>query len=498
MGEAPEAAAASSSELHPHFGLLQATALNVTMIVGAGVFITIPPMLGVLPGPLALLGWLVAGVLILIDGLVWSELAATMPGSGGSYLYLLECYGKDRWGRLMAFLFVWQFLISGPLEIASGLIAMAQFAHNISPTVAQFDREWTRELFLGYWQEDKALTMIFGPARLGVLLVGVLLIWLLYRRITILGKLTVTFWVGVLGAIAWILIEGACRFDPAIAFDYSGAAAQLPDDFSQKLGLAMSLSIYSYLGYYNVCYIGDEVRAPARTIPRAILLSAVLVIVLFVGLHLAMLGVVPWSSVPQEGVAKEAFSLPAAFMQNAYGPESWTVALISLLLIWSCAGSAFAALLGYSRIPYGAARQGHFFGVFGKVHPVHRIPHVGLLLVGGLTLFWSSFGLADVIDALIVTRILEQFIGQAAGAMLLRRREPDRPRPFRMWLYPLPCLAALVGWGYLYATAPPPFIILGLTTLASGVAAFFAWSWWTHRWPFAGTAGTETALTDPS
>src|SRR5260370_36933360 len=102
-------AAPPSGGLQRHFGLLHATALNVTMIVGAGVFITIPLMLKALPGPYALLGWLAAGALILIDGMVWSELGATLPGSGGSYLYLLECYGRQRWGRLIAFLFLWEF-----------------------------------------------------------------------------------------------------------------------------------------------------------------------------------------------------------------------------------------------------------------------------------------------------------------------------------------------------------------------------------------------------
>src|SRR5437764_3663295 len=96
--------------LHRHFGLWTATALNVTMIVGAGVFITVPLMLKELPGPYALLGWLCAGLLILLDGLVWSELATMMPGSGGTYLYLLEGYGRERWGRLLSFLFIWQFL----------------------------------------------------------------------------------------------------------------------------------------------------------------------------------------------------------------------------------------------------------------------------------------------------------------------------------------------------------------------------------------------------
>src|SRR6478672_8144442 len=126
--------------LQRHFGLLHATAVNVTMIVGAGVFITIPLMLKELPGPYALLGWLAAGVLMLVDGMIWSELGAMLPGSGGSYVYLLECYGRERWGRLMAFLFIWQFLISGPLEVGSGLIAMGQFAKAISPAFTDWSK----------------------------------------------------------------------------------------------------------------------------------------------------------------------------------------------------------------------------------------------------------------------------------------------------------------------------------------------------------------------
>jgi amino acid transporter len=438
-------------------------------------------MLVPLPGPYALLGWLVAGVLMLVDGLIWSELGATLPGSGGSYLYLLESYGRERWGRLMAFLFIWQFLISGPLEVGSGLIAMSQFANALNPAFADFNQHWTRSLTL--WESQK-LAVSVSPARLGVVLVGIGLIFLLYRRITSLGWLTVTFWVGVLVVIAWIQIEGWMRFDPAVAFDFSGGAGQWPNDFWSKLGAAMILAMYSYLGYYNICYIGDEVRDPARTIPRSILLSSVLVCIFFMGLHLAMLGTVSWHDVPREESQLETYSLPAAFMGKIYGREHMAVVLVTLLLIWSCMGSAFAALLGYSRIPYGAARYGHFFAALGRVHPVHCIPHVSLLLVGGLTLFWSFFSLEKVIVALITTRILEQFIGQIIGVMLLRHRQPERFRPYKMWLYPLPCALALAGWLYMYLSAEWLFIGLGMATLALGAVAFLLWAKQTGDWPF--------------
>src|SRR5262249_2845965 len=214
--------------------------------------------------------------LMLADGLVWSELGATLPGSGGSYLYLLECYGRQRWGRLMAFLFVWQFLLSGPLEIASGLIAIAVFCTDLTPAFADFNKAATWKLVL--WEEQK-LGLSVSPAKAIALALGVLILVLLYRRITTLGRLTVVRWLGVLGIIAWVIVDGLLHFDPTKAFDFSGAAARWPDDFAVGLGGAMLLAMYSYLGYYNICYVGDEVRDPGRTIPRAIILSAVLVCV---------------------------------------------------------------------------------------------------------------------------------------------------------------------------------------------------------------------------
>ncbi len=472
MADAPDT---DASELQPHFGLLQATALNVTFVVGLGIFVMIPRMVQAMPGPGALLAWLVAGLLVLADGLIWSELAAAVPGSGGSYLYLLEAYGPKRWGRLMAFLFVWQFLLSGPLEIASGLIAIAQVAKEIYPPWAQFDNAWSGNFVLGHWN-NQPLTLTIGPFRILAVVIALALILMLYRRITVLGRLTVLFWVCVLAAIAWILVEGWLRFDARVAFDSPDVPPADPAEAAHNLGKAMTLAIYAYLGYYSICYLGDEVRDPARTIPRSIILSGLLICILFVGLHLAMLGTISWRELPSRTEELDSYSLPAAFMRRIHGEGA--VIAVSLLLIVSSIGSGFAGLLSYSRIPFGAARRGHFFAVFGRVHPRHRIPHLALFLVGGLTVCLCFFDLQNVIDALIVTRILEQFIAQGIGLMLLRSRQPDRPWPFRMVLYPLPCLAAVAGWAFLYYCAGWPFWVLGFSTLAAGVVAFAVWSRW--------------------
>ncbi len=467
--------------LKRHFGLWQAMALNVATIVGAGVFITIPSMLEELPGPAALLGWLAVGALVLVDSLIWSELGATLPGSGGSYLYLLESYGPGRWGRLMAFLFIWQFLLSGPLELGSGLIAIDNFVQALSPAVARFNQEHTWKVAL--WSEQN-LAMTFSPVRLGCAAAGLLLIGLVYRRVESLGRLALLFGLGVLAAGAWLVWEGGRNFDPARAFDTTGAAPH--KGFVEGLGAVMVLALYSYLGYYNICYMGDEVRDPGRTIPRAILLSALVAGVLFVALHLAMLGTVPWQeALGKFQLSKEKYNLPADFMGRVRGEAAAQVVLV--LLIGSCLASAFAGLLGYSRIPYGAARSGHFFAVVGRVHPRHRIPHLSLLLVGGLTLFWSFFDLVNVINALVTTRILVQFLAQAAGVVLLRRAQPCRERPFRMWLYPLPCVLAAAGWLCVWLATGWMFVGLSLATLAAGVGAFLIWSWQAGSWPFAET-----------
>jgi basic amino acid/polyamine antiporter, APA family len=471
--------------LQRHFGLLQATALNVTMIVGAGVFLTIPYMLQKLNSPFAILGWVLGGALICLDGLVWAELGAALPGSGGSYLYLLECYGRTKWGRPLAFLFIWQFLISGPLELASGLGAIALFSKSLTPEITAFNKEHAIE-FSYELNKDLTLKVGTGPTHLFALALGALVIFLLYRRISSLGKLTVTFWLGVLAIIAWILFEGFTRGQPMQAFALFDNPPELPRGFWGNIGPVVTLAIYSYLGYYNVCYIGDEVKSPGRTIPRAIILSAVLVAALFVALHVAMLGVVPWNSIPTDDDGIGSYSLPAEMMKRLH--DNWAVTLITLMLIWSCFGSAFAGMLGYARIPYGAAKEGHFYSALAKVHPTLRIPHVALLLVGVLTLFWSFFDLGNVIFALVITRIMEQFVAQIVGVMILRKTQPDRPRPYRIWLYPLPCLLALIGWLALYATANPVFILLGLGTLAVGVIAFLLWSWRSKSWPFAKAA----------
>lgn len=469
-------------------GLGQATAVNITQIVGAGVFATIPLILGVLPGPYALLAWLVGGVLILFDSMIWGELGAALPAAGGSYHFLLESYGRHRWGRLMAFLFVWQILISGPLEIGSGLVAAAQFSTAFSTgeefSVKEFDERHTRKIEVVIANADdpaerKTIGVAFGPTRLFGFALGMAIIALLYRRVTTLGKLSVVFLIGVFAVLIWVIVEGALRFNPTTAFDATLSEGERPKNWGLALGAGMAYAIYSYFGYYNVCYLGAEVRNPARTIPKSILLSSLVVVVLFSLTHLAFVGVIPW----REALTDDAKdNLAAVFMDRLHG--EWARNLVTFLLIGSVFASCFSGMLGYSRVPYAAAKEGHFFRWFAAVHPTLHIPHRALLLIGAMVLVWSFFSLGDIITALITTRILEQFVAQVFGVMLLRHLQPDRPRPWRMWLYPLPCLVALVGWLFVYISTGTFFIAIGATTLVCGFGVFILWAMYTDQWPF--------------
>lgn len=450
--------ATEPAHLTRRFGLLQATALNMSNMVGVGPFLTIPLLLSAMNGPQAMLGWVVAFAITLADAMVWSELGAALPGSGGSYVYLREGYGRHTFGRLMAFLFIWQFIFSGPLEIASGYIGFAQY--------------------LGYIHQ-------FGPVGqfLVAAAVGTLNIALLYRQITSIGRITVGLWIGTLLTILAVLATGFTHFDPKLAFDFPPGAFRFSLGFLLGLGSAAKIGIYDYLGYYDVCYIGEEVKNPGRTIPRSILISLTAIGLVYFALNLSLIGVIPWRSfVPAEQYPESKFVF-SKMMELVYG-RGVAIAFTGLVL-WTTFGSVFALLLGYSRIPYAAAQDGCFFKIFGRLHPTKNFPHVSLLAIGLIAIACCMMSLDQVIGALITTRLLVQFIGQIFAVILLRRSQPELPRPYRIWLYPLPNLAALAGWVFVFLTSGAEPIGWGLGMLVLGLVAFFAWSGWTHQWPFA-------------
>jgi len=424
-------------------------------MIGIGPFLTIPLLMSALGGPQAMLGWLVALLIVIPDGMIWSELGAAMPGSGGTYVYLREGFGRETFGRLMAFLFIWQFIISGPFEIASGYIGFAQY--------------------LGYIWKDAPATMV-------VIAIGVVNIALLYRRITHIGKITISLWIGTLLTTGAVIVTGAMHFDPKIAFDFPPGAFNFSTGFLFGLGAASRVGVYDYLGYYDICYIGDEVKNPGRTIPRSVIISVIAVAAIYIAINLSIIGIVPWREfVPAEGNQAAQF-IVSLMMEKVYGSK--VASILTIMILWTALGSCFALLLGYSRIPFAAARDGYFFNVFSRLHPKHNFPYVSLLVIGGIAIICSFFSLGVVIDVLIATRIIVQFIGQIFAVALLRKNAPNLERPYRIWLYPLPSLIALVGWVFIYLTLDRLIILFSLAALAIGVVSFLIWSRSASKWPF--------------
>jgi fructoselysine transporter len=448
----PSNATQQDSGLVRGLGLKEAVALNMIDMIGIGPFVVSPLVIRAMGGPQALLAWTAGAVLALLDGFVWSELGAALPRAGGSYVFLREAYGPEKWGRLMSFLFVWQTLIQAPLVIASGAIGFSQYATYLHP-------------FTAYQQKA-----ISGA-------VVILLVILLYRRITTIGKISVMLWVGVIGTMIWLIGGGITHFNPALAFSFPPGAFHLSHLFFAGLGAAMVSTTYTYWGYYNICHLGGELREPEKNIPRGIFISIVGIAVLYLAMQTSILGVVPWQQ------AQNSPFLVSTFVETISGPFAARVA--TLLVLWIAFASIFAALLGYSRVPYAAALDGSFFSIFSRVHPQKKFPHVSLLFLGAVA-FVSSllFRLSTVIAAILATRLLVQFIGQAIGLILLHRRWPPERFPFKMWLYPLPAVLTMCGWAALF-WATGAARKWGLLLIGLGILAFLLRAREVRQWPFA-------------
>ncbi|HET9400499.1 MAG TPA: amino acid permease [Candidatus Acidoferrales bacterium] len=442
-----------SKELERGLGLLPATALNMIDMVGIGPFIVGPLVIQAMGGPQALLAWAAGAVLAALDGCVWAELGTAMPKAGGSYVFLREAYGPARWGKLLSFLFIWQTLIQAPLVIASGAIGFSEYFTFLTPlgTVGQ-----------------KCVS-----AALVLALIG-----LLYRRITEIGKISVLLWIGVIATMAWIIFGGLTHFHSELAFTYPAGAWNLSWVFFAGLGAGMVQTIYAYLGYYNICNLGSEIRDPEKNIPRGIFLSIAGIAVLYLAMQTSILGVVPWRE------AAGSKFVVSEFMQRIYGSRAAQGATI--MILWVAFASMFSTLLGYSRVPYAAARDGNFFRIFARVHPSKSFPYVSLLVLGGAAFLFSLlFRLRDVISAILAMRLLVQFVGQAIGLMLLHRRWPAGRLPFKMWLYPVPVLVSICGWVALFLSTGRKFALGGLLVISAGVIVYLTQAFIRSEWPFA-------------
>jgi APA family basic amino acid/polyamine antiporter len=451
-------------------------------MIGVGPFITLPLMVAAMGGSQAIYGWVAGAVLAMSDGLIWAELGAAMPRAGGSYEYLKEIYGGRRIGRLLSFLFVFQLVFSAPVSMATGCIGLAGYASFLFP-----------KLGIVLWHG--ALTFGFlGPVHLKFEVSGATLLaaatalcatFLVFRGIAAVGRISRILSFGVLGALGFVILIGVTHFHRSLAFP-AGWTAAPAGGFWMGFSAALLYALYDYWGYYNICFLGEEVANPAKSIPRSILLSITIVGVLYVMMNIGILGILPKGELLSMANATGKNFAAARAAQVAYG--NWAGTLVSLLVIWTAFASVFALLAGYSRIPFAAARDGNFFSIFQTVHKDRKFPTYSVLLLGGLAALFSVLQLKDLLSALVVIRILLLFLVQAIGAAIWRITNPDRSRPFRMWLYPLPVLVTLAGF-VLVLYDRKPLIMRAIVFIGVGTAIYLARSFKKGEWPF--TASRE-------
>jgi amino acid transporter len=388
--------------------------------------------------------------------LVWAELGAAMPGSGGSYEYLQQAYGPQKLGRLMGFLFLWQVMVAAPLTAASGGVGTADYARFLLP-----------------WLNHTQHTLL----AMGVCALST---WLLYRDIRSIGRISAALWIGMMAAIGLILYAGVTHFNPATAFAFPPGAFQPTSRFFEGLGAAALISSYDFSGYYNVCLIGGEIKRPAVNIPRTIVYSVLILAVLYLAMSISIVGVIPAAK------AMQSTAVVSDFMAAIYGPTA--AAWMTVLIVIVAFASVFSVLLGCTRVPYAAASQGQFFLVFAHVHPTRNFPSFSVLFMGVTAAAACLLSLDSLIKGMIVIQIVTQFVAQCFAVVLIRRTRRDINRPFKMPLYPLPVVLAALGWLYILYESGWLYIGAGFGLVLLGCAVYMLRARSLRQWPFENQA----------
>jgi amino acid transporter len=293
----------------------------------------------------------------------------------------------------------------------------------------------------------------------------ILVFLLLYRKIETIGKISVVMGSIVVLTILWIIISGLMAQQQSIKFLPAQSESFFTYAFWAAIGHASVKTVYAYLGYYNVCHLGGEIKNPGKNIPRSIFISIIGISTLYLLMNISVMGVIPWQVVKSDDKY-----LVSTFMQLIYGQQAGII--VTVLILCIAFSSLFAVVLGYSRVPYAAAVDGNFFKPFARLHPTKNFPYVSLMVLCGLGFVFSLlFKMAEVISAILAMRIVVQFMAQGVGVMLLRNKFGTQGLPFRMWLFPVPVVISVLIWLFLFVSTGW-FALWGSLIAVSGVIVY--------------------------
>jgi APA family basic amino acid/polyamine antiporter len=476
-----------SPRLERKLTLLPATALNMIDMVGVGPFATLPLMVKAMGGSLALVGWIAGAIIAIADGLIWAELGAAFPKAGGTYEYVKEIYGREKLGKLLAFLFTFQLIFTAPVSIATGCVGLAGYASYLFPSLQRIFFSRSLDIhFLG----DVILKLEISGATLMAIAAALLATILVARGIDGIARISKYLWLGVLATLLFVIVTGLMHFHPGLAFPEGWWHQSPPNGFMIGFSGALLVALYDYWGYYNICFLAEEVVDPPRTIPRSMILSILIVGVLYLLMNVGILGQLPVAEMINMTGATAGNYPAARAAQLAWG--NWGGSLVAIAVVWTAFASVFALLTGYSRIPFAAARDHNFFSAFQRLHKTKGFPVVSVVFMGLLAAALCIFQLGSLISALVIVRILMVFLVQALGVAYWHITKPAAERPFRMWLYPLPVIITFIGFAFVFTDPDRQKIMTrGLALGLAGVIIFLVRAFLRKQWPFAPNQTSE-------
>ncbi len=440
---------AAGEGLRRGLGPLEALTLVVGGTIGASIFLVPTAVANEVQAPgLALVTWGLTGLLALCGALSFAELAAAIPETGGTYQFLKRAYP----GTPVAFLFGWMMFFAYAAGATAVTTTMgAQYAGHL----------------LGRW-------VPYGEGTNRAMTVGIILTF------TLINCLGVREGGRVQNLLTFLKVGGLLAVMAACFLFGDGDLARLgpllPPDrpagtMIASVGTAMILTIFSYSGWYFITHVAGEVRDPARNLPRAIFGGMLVLIGLYLTVNAAYLYVLPFEAIRSSGrVAADA-------MRAAIGPLGADV--LAVVVVLSALGAANAQMLNYPRITFSLARDGLFFDRLAMIHPGRGTPVAAILVFG---LVASTFAVAGTYQQILTS---VGFVGQlfmaltVLGLVVLRRREPHLPRPFRVPGYPVvPLLyVAILAW-YLANLLMNRLLpsLIGIGIVLAGVPFYLYWS----------------------
>jgi len=470
------------------FTFLQACGMNLMFMFGTGPLITVPYCIAAVSpmGPHALIGYGIALVACMCDSCVCGEIGSMWPYSGGTYVYLRELYGSETWGRMAAFIFLWQFLFTGPAEVASGFIAISEYLVYFNPD------EFTQ-----------AVRILLSLSLLGVATT------LLLRNVKDIGSVTLILTGITIFAMGFTLIAGFSDWHPEYLEAPKGAFKGVATwGMMRSVIGAARFGVYDMTGYYDVCFMGEEVVNPRRTIPLSCVITCCVVGVICLFIYLAILGHLDYTTFAYkyvEGSDEMQMGIMSIFTESVTGSRP-VACIMTIVVACTIFGSVFSMMLGFAFVLFSAARDGYFFEWFAHKSNT-SMPDHALLTIAFFGGVWCFFSLDRVIEAMTTLLVLVQFAGQSAGLLWYRYNTPKEEQPtdtWRMPLYPLPAIMQLVLFLLLFITSPSYLLYgdesatleLSLGFMFAGIALFLIRSKRDKMWPFQEENGSEAKYSE--